>query len=103
MHHRAGLARHGGDEAFADGIEAHARGGPAPEGATARELATLTYAIKLTRTPAAMTEHDLAAMRAAGLQDAEILDANQVAAYFAYVNRLVDGLGVQLEPHLSDR
>lgn len=33
----------------------------------------------------------------AGLSDAEILDANQVAAYYAYANRLVDGLGVRLE------
>lgn len=44
-----------------------------------------------------MTPAHLQAMRDAGLDDAEILDANQVTAYFAYVNRLVDGLGVELE------
>jgi uncharacterized protein YciW len=36
-------------------------------------------------------------MRDAGLDDAEILDANQVTAYFAYANRTVDGLGILLE------
>lgn len=57
----------------------------------------LDYALRLTHHPADMTAADLGPMRAAGLTDAEILDANQVVAYFAYVNRLVDGLGVQLE------
>ncbi|MBL4685989.1 MAG: hypothetical protein JKY37_15450 [Nannocystaceae bacterium] len=57
----------------------------------------LGYALALTAAPEAMTAEHLKPMRAAGLSDAEILDANQVVAYFAYVNRLVDGLGVQLE------
>jgi alkylhydroperoxidase family enzyme len=45
-----------------------------------------------------MSAEDLAPMRAAGMTDAEILDVNQVVAYFAYVNRVADGLGVPLEP-----
>ena len=36
-------------------------------------------------------------MRAAGLSDHDILDANLITCYFAYVNRLADGLGVGLE------
>ncbi len=44
-----------------------------------------------------MAESDLDALRAAGLSDADLLDANLVVAYFAYVNRIADGLGVQLE------
>ena len=36
-------------------------------------------------------------MRKAGLQDADILDACQVTCYYAYVNRLAQGLGVELE------
>ncbi len=46
-----------------------------------------------------MCSEDVDRLRTAGLDDGEILDANQVTAYFAYVNRLVDGLGVELEPH----
>ena len=45
-----------------------------------------------------MTEDDLAPMRAAGLDDRDILDANLATAYFAYANRIADGLGVKLEP-----
>ena len=83
-----------------DAIEAYATGAGAlaPE-ITARERSMLDYALALTAHPARMTRSDLQPMRDAGLDDGEILEANQVAAYFAYVNRVVDGLGVELEPH----
>ena len=57
----------------------------------------LVYAVKLTHTPSKMTEADVLALRASGFSDSAILDINQVTAYYAYVNRLADGLGVQLE------
>jgi uncharacterized peroxidase-related enzyme len=40
---------------------------------------------------------DVAALRRVGLDDRAIVDANQVVAYFNYVNRVVEGLGVELE------
>ena len=57
----------------------------------------LTYAAKLTLTPWDMVEVDVVALRKAGFADADILDINQVTGYYAYVNRLADGLGVELE------
>ena len=57
----------------------------------------LTYAVKLTKEPWNMVEADVIAMRDAGMSDAAILDTNQVTGYYAYVNRLADGLGVTLE------
>lgn len=57
----------------------------------------LQYAEKLTLTPAQMAEEDVQALRAAGFDDRDILDINQIVGYFAYVNRLADGLGVPLE------
>jgi uncharacterized peroxidase-related enzyme len=62
-----------------------------------RERQILDYAVKLTRSPAEMVEGDVQRMRDVGLSDREILDANLVTAYFAYVNRIADGLGVSLE------
>ena len=44
-----------------------------------------------------MIEADVAALREAGFSDTAILDINQVTGYYAYVNRLADGLGVELE------
>ena len=57
----------------------------------------LAYAEKLTLTPWRMVAADVAALRAVGFSDADILDINQVTGYYAYVNRLADGLGVELE------
>ena len=59
----------------------------------------LDYADKLTRTPGAMREDDIVALRAHGLGDRDILDVNQVVAYFAYVNRVADGLGVTIDEY----
>ena len=58
----------------------------------------LDYAVKLTRRPGAMTVADASALRAAGFGDRSILDICQLVAYYNYVNRLADGLGVELEP-----
>lgn len=60
----------------------------------ARHKAILAYSVKLTVTPGAMVQTDLDEMRKQGLGDRDILDVNQVVGYFAYVNRLADGLGV---------
>ena len=57
----------------------------------------LTYAVKLTREPWHMVEADVVALRQAGFSDSAILDINQVTGYYAFANRLVDGLGVTLE------
>ncbi len=62
-----------------------------------RELALMRYAEKLTLTPGRMEESDIAPLRAAGLDDGEILEANQIICYFNYVNRSINGLGVTTE------
>jgi uncharacterized peroxidase-related enzyme len=62
-----------------------------------RERAIVDYAVKLTNAPQNMRESDVAALRDVGLRDSEILDVCQVVAYYNYVNRLADGLGVELE------
>ena len=61
------------------------------------DLAMLRYVDKLTRAPWDMVEADVVALRDVGFTDGAILDINQVAGYYAYVNRLADGLGVELE------
>lgn len=59
--------------------------------------AALRYAAKLTLAPWTMTESDVAELRQHGLDDGEILEINQVVAYFAYANRTVQGLGATAE------
>ena len=62
-----------------------------------KEKTMLDYAVKLTKNPAAVKEKDLEQLRGFELNDRDILDLNQVVAYFNYVNRTVDGLGIELE------
>ena len=64
---------------------------------TERERSLLDYAAKLTRAPGTMIASDLDPLRAVGLSDRDILDANLTVAYFGYVNRIADGLGVAVE------
>ena len=65
-----------------------------------REMAILDYAIKLTQRPAEMVANDVEQLRNHGLDDRAIHDLCSCVAYFAFVNRIADGLGVELE---SDR
>ena len=62
-----------------------------------RERAMLDYAVKVTKTPAAVNEADTRRLRDAGFPDADVLDITLVASYFNFVNRLVLSMGVELE------
>lgn len=71
-------------------------------GIDARRMAMLGYAIKLTREPGNVSREDITGLRDAGLSDRDILDLCEVTAYYAYVNRIADGLGVELEDWFTD-
>ncbi len=62
-----------------------------------KEKIMLRYSEKLTKEPWNMVEADVKALRKVGFLDVDILDINQIVAYYAYVNRVADGLGVKLE------
>jgi uncharacterized peroxidase-related enzyme len=84
------------------GVEpALVRGLAREPGATAlpaADRAIVAYALKLTRTPRAMTAADVQALRDHGLSEAEIFEVAFTTAYFNYTNRLAEGLGVEPEP-----
>ncbi len=62
-----------------------------------KQLALLNYAKKLTENVAKIDVSDMEPMRTAGCTDGEILEVNQVVAYFNYSNRVLNGLGVTTE------
>ena len=75
----------------------------------AAQIAAMHYARKLTEAPAELERQDMDALRAAGWDDGEILEINQVCSYFSYANRTVLGLGCStdgdvlgLSPNNSD-
>ncbi len=97
-HHLAGLGRLLGDDAGLAAIRAALESGAIESGPfEAREKLALRYAEVLTRDPSSVTEAMVAGLRAAGYGDGEILEINQVTAYFAYANRTVLGLGCSTE------
>ena len=61
----------------------------------------LDYASKLTKSPWEMTRADVQQLREHGFGDRAILDINQITGYYNFVNRLADGLGVELESFWS--
>lgn len=97
-HHFGGLKRLLADDARAAAIRAAIE---------ARDIASaplddaqkqaLDYAQKLTIAPWDLTEADVQALRDLGYTDAEVLEINQVSAYFSYANRTVLGLGCSTE------
>ncbi|WP_171230851.1 carboxymuconolactone decarboxylase family protein [Ruegeria sp. HKCCA6707] len=109
-HHFAGLQRLLGDAARGDAIRVAIEARDlANAPLDAAQVAAMIYARKLTETPGEMVEADVEALRAAGWGDGEILEINQVCAYFCYANRTVLGLGCStkgdvlgLSPNNSD-
>jgi uncharacterized peroxidase-related enzyme len=96
-HHFTNARRLIDDDARADAVRA-ALDAHRPEDAfDGKELALLVYAGKLTTEVGAMAEADIGVVRAASADDGEILEVNQVCAYFNYSNRLLNGLGVTTE------
>jgi uncharacterized peroxidase-related enzyme len=57
----------------------------------------LEYAIKLTKNPNTIKQNDIEQLKDIGCSDREILDVCQIVSYFNFVNRMADGLGVELE------
>ncbi len=96
-HHQEGLrkllANEAGFDVMIEALESDVWG----DVFDAREKAALNYARQLTANPGAINEAAVAVLRDAGCSDGEILEINQVTAYFAYANRTVLGLGLSHE------
>ena len=62
----------------------------------------LGFAVKLTATPGAMSDSDVKALRTASFSDRDILDIVEVVGYYAYANRIADGLGIETKTWIPD-
>lgn len=94
VHHGAWLRKYGFSE---DSITALSTGDPLTVELEPGAKALIEYALKLTRRPGDMGKEDVDRLRRAGFDDLAIHDACQVVAYFNFVNRVADGLGVELQ------
>ena len=62
----------------------------------------LEYVTKLTLLPSKVTSRDVDQLRKAGFSDRDVLDIAEVTAYYAYANRIADGLGIPVEAWVED-
>ena len=93
IHHGAGLRKITNDDEFVKQFVKDYKTSPISD----QDKKMLSYAVKLSLEPWKMGEADIHELRDAGFSNAGILDIVQVTGYYAYVNRLADGLGVELE------
>lgn len=108
-HHYAGMKRLVADEDRSASIRSALESETFADAFDERQCAAFIYANKLTTQIGAMAQADVQTLRGAGWDDGEILEINQVVAYFNYANRTVLGLGVYtdgdiigLSPNNSD-
>lgn len=92
-HHGPKLARALGDEALARAVAQDYR----EANLAARDRVLLDYAVALTCEPAERTRADVERVREYGFDDAGILKATEITAYYNYVNRVASALGIELE------
>ncbi len=96
-HHYAGMMRLLKDDAYSIKIKEALESNDWTGVFEDKEAAALEYVFKLTRNPSEVSNADIQSMRNKGWNDGEILEINQVVAYFNYANRTVLGLGVNAQ------
>ena len=92
MAHGGFLRQHSGDPEYASHVIHDYRQADLDP----QTRAILDYAVKLTLTPAAMQESDINGLRSVGLTDEQILSTVAITCVFNFMNRLADGLGVEI-------
>jgi uncharacterized peroxidase-related enzyme len=98
VHHRRGLRRLLADDDLLAAIETDWRSAEI----SSKRRAMLDFAVKLTCTPGAMVPDDVDELRSVGFTDRDVLDIVEVTAYYAYANRIADGLGIGDEAWIGD-
>ena len=95
-HHFTGMCRLIDDQGRADMIKAELYS-KEYDILSSKQVVALSYVEQLTLKPADLNQSYIQKMREVGWSDGEILEINQVAAYFNYANRTVLGLGINIE------
>lgn len=96
-HHFTGMSRLLGDDNLSQKIKLALEADSPEKHFIGKELEAMNYARKLTLRPGEINEDDVNLLKKKGCSDGEILEINQIVAYFSYANRTVLGLGVNLD------
>ena len=96
-HHFTGMARNLNNDSISKQVRVALESGAPDSYFAGKELAIMDYVRKLTISPGEVMQNDVSLLQVTGVTDGEILEINQVVAYFAYANRTVTGLGVNTQ------
>ncbi|TJY34010.1 carboxymuconolactone decarboxylase family protein [Pontimicrobium aquaticum] len=96
-HHFAGMARFLNDDTKAKALKHHIEHNTLANYLPEKEYALIDYAHQLTLNASSLTKANISYLKSLGYNDGEILEVNQVVAYFNYANRTVMGLGVNTD------
>ena len=99
FHHKRGLRDLLKDDSLLEKIEKNWRTAQLSE---SRKV-MLNFAVKLTNKPKSIKIKDVNKLRLAEFSDRDILDIVEVTAYYAYANRIADGLGITKEDWITDK
>ena len=97
VHHSVGVKKNMKDDARCEAILRSIENGNTSESLDKKLNAGIKYATTITIDLDKVGEKDIVELRSVGFTDGEILEINQVVSYFNYVNRMVVGLGVEIE------
>jgi uncharacterized peroxidase-related enzyme len=66
-----------------------------------QDKAMIDFALKLTREPSSVKREDIDALKQRGFADDQVVDIVLITCTFNFMDRLADGLGVELDPHMQ--
>ena len=89
--------RAGGTETLSQQLKSNYRRADVTEA----EMAMMEFAELLTVQPSNVREGDIARLREVGWSDEDIVDIVHQTALFNYMNRVADGLGIELERYME--
>ena len=67
------------------------------------QMAMCEFAKKLTENPSKVNKKDIELLRSYDLSDKDISQIVQIIAYFNYINRVADGLGLEPEQFIDEK
>ena len=79
----------------------HLKTDPANAPLDPQDKAMIDFALKLTRAPSTVKKEDIEFLQQYGFSEEQVVDIVLITCTFNFMDRLADGLGVELDPQMQ--